>query len=302
MKIQGLTPAEYGFLLLTSNLGNPDRKPLTVAQFRELINRTGQNRVFDADRNVTVQDFISMGYSVGFAEHIFSLFQEEEQLGWYLAQAQKAGCVPVTRATERYPVILRKRLGADSPGCLWAKGDLSLLDTPAIALVGSRELNPRNQEFAREAGRQAALQGLTLVSGNARGADKTAQDACLKAGGRVISVVADSLASHKPRENMLYLSENGFEEEFSSQRALSRNRCIHALGRIVFVAQAQLHKGGTWDGTMKNLRRGWSPVVCFRDGSEATAELEQLGAYLIGTEDLNDFCALQKTEETLFTM
>lgn len=302
MKIQGLTPAEYGFLLLTSNLGNPDRKPLTVAQFRELINRTGQNRVFDADRNMTVQDFISMGYSVGFAEHIFSLLQEEEQLGWYLAQARKTGCVPITRATERYPLILRKRLGADSPGCLWAKGDLSLLDTPAIALVESRELNPRNQEFAREAGRQAALQGLTLVSGNARGADKTAQNACLKAGGRVISVVADSLASHKPKEDMLYLSENGFEEEFSSQRALSRNRCIHALGRIVFVAQAQLHKGGTWDGTMKNLRRGWSPVVCFWDGSEAAAELEQLGAYLIGTEDLNDFCALQKTEETLFTM
>ena len=302
MKIQGLTPAEYGFLLLTSSLGNPDRKPLTVAQFRELMNRAGQIHGFETDRDATVQDFVSMGYSVSFAEHIFSLLQEEEQLGWYLTQARKTGCVPVTRATERYPLILRKRLGADSPGCLWAKGDLSLLDTPAIALVGSRELNPRNQEFAREAGRQAALQGLTLVSGNARGADKTAQNACLQAGGRVISVVADSLASHKPKENMLYLSENGFEEEFSSQRALSRNRCIHALGRIVFVAQAQLHKGGTWDGTMKNLRRGWSPVVCFRDGSEATAELEQLGAYLIGTEDLNDFCALQKTEETLFTM
>ena len=32
-----MTGAEYGFLLLTSQLGNPDRKPLTVAQFRELF-------------------------------------------------------------------------------------------------------------------------------------------------------------------------------------------------------------------------------------------------------------------------
>ena len=183
---------------------------------------------------------------------------------------------------------------------MWAKGDLSLLDTPAIALVGSRELNPRNQEFAREAGRQAALQGLTLVSGNARGADKTAQNACLKAGGRVISVVADSLASHKPKENMLYLSENGFEEEFSSQRALSRNRCIHALGRIVFVAQAQLHKGGTWDGSVKNLRFGWSPVFCFRDGSPAMEGLTQMGAELVEKENLSRFESLQKGEMSLF--
>ena len=302
MRIGDLTAAEYGFLLLTSNLGNPGRKPLTVAQFRELTDRAGRILSRGIERDVNVQDFVSVGYSHGFAEHIVALLQEEELLAWYMTQAGKHCCVPITRATESYPLILRKRLGTDSPGCLWAKGDLGLLDTPAIALVGSRELNPRNRDFAREVGRQAALQGLTLVSGNARGADKAAQNACLEAGGRVISVVADSLTIHRSKENVLYLGENSFDEEFSAQRALSRNRCIHALGRIVFVAQADFGKGGTWDGTVKNLHHGWSPVVCFRDGSEAAAELEQMGAYLIGTEDLNDFCALQKTEKTLFTM
>ena len=58
---------------------------------------------------------------------------------------------------------------------------------------------------------------------------------------------------------------------------------------MVFVAQANLQKGGTWDGTVKNLHFGWSPVACFRDGSEAALELEQLGAYLIDREDLKDF-------------
>ena len=99
---------------------------------------------------------------------------------------------------------------------------------------------------------------------------------------------------------MLYLSENGFDEEFSSQRALSRNRIIHTLGWMVFVAQSDLHKGGTWDGTVKNLRHGWSVVACFRDGSPAMAELEQLGAYLIDQEELQDFCALQRLETNLF--
>ena len=302
MRMKDLNPAEYGFLLLTSNLGNPGRKPLTVAQFRELMDRSDRINYRDISRDVDVYDFVSIGYSPKFAQHIIDLLHDEELLGWNLIQAGKFDCVPITRATETYPLIVRKRLGADSPGVLWARGDLSLLETPAISLVGSRELCPENRAFAEEVGRQAALQGLTVVSGNARGADKTAQNACLKAGGRVISVVADSLTMHKPRENLLFLSESSFDEEFSAQRALSRNRVIHALGRITFVAQSDLHKGGTWDGTAKNLRHGWSPVACFRDGSAAMAELEQMGAYLVGTEDLRDFCALQKTEANLFDM
>lgn len=298
--MQGLTGAERGFLLLTSDLGDTGRKPLTVAQFRELTARVGEMKFRNASRDVEAADLIALGYSPRFAGHIVALLQDEALLDWYMAQARKQGCVPITRASERYPRIVRKRLGADSPGVLWARGDLSLLDTPAISLVGSRELREENRTFAEEVGRQAALQGLTLVSGNARGADKTAQNACLKAGGKVISVVADSLTAHRPRENMLFLSELSFDEEFTAQRALSRNRVIHALGRITFVAQSDLRKGGTWDGTAKNLRHGWSPVACFRDGSEASKELEQLGAYLIGLEDLKDFCALQRTEPTLF--
>ena len=61
---------------------------------------------------------------------------------------------------------------------------------------------------------------------------------------------------------------------------------------MVFVAQSDLQKGGTWSGTVKNLRFGWSPVACFRDGSEAAAQLEQMGAYQIGLEDLKDFACL----------
>ena len=294
--MQELTGAEYGFLLLTSHLGDPDRKPLTVAQFRELAERSKNRSSRDLSRDVDVSDFVSMGYSVKFAKHVVDLLRDEALLDWYMAQARKAGCVPITRAAECYPAIVRQRLGLDSPGCLWARGDLSILNTPAVALVGSRDIAEPNRAFAEEVGRQAALQGLTLVSGNARGADKTTQNACLEAGGKVISVVADSLLAHKSRENMLYLSENSFDEEFSAQRAISRNRVIHTLGRMVFVAQCSLGKGGTWDGTTKNLRLGWSPVACFRDGSEASVQLEQMGAYLLDIGDLQDLGSLPEPE------
>lgn len=284
-----MTGAEKGFLLLTSHLGNPQRPVLTTAQFRQLSDRVRHAEGPSEDRDLSASDLIALGCGRDMAEKILNLLSEEDLLHHYLSRGKSLDCVPITRVTESYPLILRQRLGLDSPGTLWAKGNFSLLDTACISLVGSRELNPENHAFAQAVGRHAAKQGLTLVSGNARGADRSAQEACLAAGGRVISIVADELWKHHPRENILYISEEDYDSSFSAQRALSRNRCIHALGRMVFVAQSNLQKGGTWDGTAKNLHFGWSPVACFRDGSEASQELEKMGAYLICLEDLQDF-------------
>ncbi len=291
---------EKGFLLLSSHLGDPDRKPLTAAQLRTLAKRRqGMERPAE-ERDLTAGDLKKLGYSREMAEHIVYLLSQEDVLEYYAARGRKLGCTPITRVNAAYPLLLRQRLGLDSPGCFWVKGDVSLLNTPAIALVGSRDLREENRKFAEAVGIHAAQQGLTLVSGNARGADKTAQNACLKAGGRVISIVADELAKHPVQERILYVSEDGFDDGFSAIRAISRNRCIHALGRMVFVAQAALEKGGTWDGTVKNLKNGWSSVACFRDGSDAMAALEQLGAWQIGLDDLSDLAQLSEQTESLF--
>lgn len=294
-----MNPREEGFLLLTSKLGDPARKVLTVAQLRSLAMRIRSIRHQDDDRMLTQQDLLAAGCGREEALQILALLSGEQILHRYLSQGRLYGCTALTRASDGYPAIIRQRLGLDSPGCLWLKGDASILQTPAVSLVGSRELREPNRAFARAVGYQAAVQGLTLVSGNARGADRTAQESCLAAGGRVISVVADELWKQPERRNVLYISEEGYDEAFSAQRALSRNRCIHALGLIVFVAQAALHKGGTWDGTVRNLRFGWSMVACFRDGSQSALELEQLGAYLIDMEDLEQFRALPEQQSFL---
>ena len=288
-----MTGAERGFLLLTSHLGDPGRPILTVPQLRTLADRMRYAKPLSEDREMDLQDLVSRGYGREMAVRIVGLLQDEELLHHYMIRGKQLECVPVTRVTESYPLILRQRLGLDSPGTLWAKGDLSILKQPAISLVGSRELRKENYAFAQSVGLYAAKQGLALVSGNARGADRAAQDACLEAGGKVISIVADELWKHPLREDILYISEEDYDSPFTAQRALSRNRCIHTLGQMVFVAQAAYQKGGTWDGTAKNLRFGWSPVACFRDGSEASRELEQMGAYLIERADLDDFGILQ---------
>lgn len=284
--------AEKGFLLLTSHLGDPDRKPLTVSQFRVLAQRVQAMSAEVQDRDLQVQDLKALGYAEEMAWRIIGLLNETDVLSSYLRKGEKAGCVPLSRIHARYPKELRDRLGWECPGCLWAKGDLSLLDNRKIALVGSRDILPDNRAFAWEAGAQVAKQGYTLVSGNARGADRIAQKACLENGGKVICVVADELQNKESHGRILYLSEEGFDQSFSAQRALSRNRVIHSLGDLTLVAQSDLRSGGTWDGTAKNLRFGWSPVFCFADGSDASRELEQMGADTITAEQLRNFDGL----------
>lgn len=291
---------EAGFLLLTSQLGIPERKTLTPPQLRTLAKRVRNADWGTMDRNLELADLTALGYSREMAQRILVLLEDDALLRYYCQRGKKVGCLPLSRVSVDYPERLYQVLGLESPGCLWYKGDLSILNLPAVSLVGSRDLDPENRAFAREIGRQAALQGYALVSGNARGADQEAQHACLHAGGKVISVVADALAEHTARENLLYLSEDEFDAPFSAQRALSRNRVIHALGECTFVAQCGYQTGGTWDGTVKNLRFGYSPVYCFADGSPAQHLLVDMGAQTVTTQQTEHFSLLPKPTAGLF--
>ena len=295
-----MTGPEQGFLLLTSQLGDLQRKPLTLAQFRILATRVGMMEAPTEQRDLMEADLIALGYGEEMADHILHLLSEVDLLRYYLRQGARLGCAPLTRISEGYPAEVRRQLGLDSPGCLWYKGDPQLLSTPKIALVGSRNLKRENTKFAREVGRQAALQGYTLVSGNAVGADMEAQLACLEAGGNVISVVAYGLCERREKDRVLYLAEDGFDRPFSAQSALSRNRVIHCLGEKTFVAQASLEKGGTWDGTVRNLRFGWSPVFSYDDDSEASCRLADQGAVLVRMEDLQDLSNLKSETISFF--
>lgn len=288
-----MNPKERGFLLLTSQLGDPERRPLTVAQFRALAGRVTQMEQPKISRELTQEDLVALGYDRSMANRIINLLASDLLLDRYLNRGHLRDCFPITRVTEDYPLSVRKRLGLDAPGCIWVKGDASLLGMQTVSLVGSRELAEPNRLFAERVGMEAAKQGFVLVSGNARGADRVAQDACLENGGKVICVVADELQKYPVMKNVLYLSEDSFDLPFTSHRALSRNRIIHSLGYITFVAQCKGKRGGTWDGTVKNLRNGWSPVFCFADGSETSVELEQLGATLIELQELLDLPKLQ---------
>ena len=253
---------------------------LSLAQARELSRRARAAGIGEEDpfRDVTVKDVRRLGYSEYEAGHIVSLLGRERQLDGYLLAAEKADVAVITRLDARFPQRLREQLGARCPAALFCRGDLRLLQRPCISVVGSRHLASPGAQFAAQAGRLAAREGFTLCSGDAMGADRTAQEACLRGGGSVLIFPATELVYCPARENVLYAAEGGFELGFSAQRALGRNRFIHAMGEKTLVAQTGFGKGGTWSGSLDNLQHEYSPLFVFDDKSEGAQALCARGA------------------------
>ena len=253
---------------------------LSLAQARELSRRARAAGIGEEDpfRDVTVKDVRRLGYSEYEAGHIVSLLGRERQLDGYLLAAEKADVAVITRLDAQFPQRLREQLGARCPAALFCRGDLRLLQRPCISVVGSRHLASPGAQFAAQAGRLAAREGFTLCSGDAMGADRTAQEACLRGGGSVLIFPATELVYCPIRKNTLYVAEGGFELGFSAQRALGRNRFIHAMGEKTLVAQTGFGKGGTWSGSLDNLQHEYSPLFVFDDGSEGARALCARGA------------------------
>ena len=271
---------ERGLLLLCCPLGDGMAGALSLAQARELSKRARAAGIGEEDplRNVTAKDVRRLGYSEYEAGHIVSLLGREKQLDGYLLAAEKANVAVVTRLDSRFPRRLREQLGGKCPAALFCRGDLSLLQSVCVSVVGSRRLEAHGARFAARAGQLAAKEGFTLCSGDAMGADRTAQEACLQSGGSILVFPATELVYCPVRKHALYAAEGGFELGFSAQRALARNRLIHAMGEKTLVAQTGCGKGGTWSGSMDNLQHEYSPLFVCDDGSEGAQALCARGA------------------------
>jgi DNA processing protein len=94
----------------------------------------------------------------------------------------------LTADDKRYPANLRAAYGR--PPFLFVDGSLDDRDDRSIAIVGSRDVTSDALEAAEWLASLAALHGLTVVSGLARGIDAAAHRGALRAGGRTIAVVA----------------------------------------------------------------------------------------------------------------
>ena len=152
-----------------------------------------------------------------------------------------------------YPSLLRET--DDAPALLYACGDLSLLDGPCVALVGSRACSRAALNFAGRVAAELSASGVTVVSGLALGVDAEAHYEALGRPGGTIAVLAGGVdvpypSSHtslyrRIRQEGLVISE--FPPGVHPQRYMFpvRNRIMSGLSLAVLVAEASSPRSGS---------------------------------------------------------
>lgn len=106
--------------------------------------------------------------------------------------------VRIHRAYE-YPERLRD---AKHPiELLYFQGVWEMVETPSVAVVGTREPTDDGRARARKLVRALVEDGRTVVSGLAAGIDTVAHTTAIEAGGQTIAVIGTPLGSYYPPEN-----------------------------------------------------------------------------------------------------
>ena len=151
-----------------------------------------------------------------------------------------------------YPAKLRDI--PDPPGQLFCKGDISLLNTKSVAVVGSRKNTVYGKNVALMIGKRFAGAGITVTSGLAMGIDAFSHEGALEADGKVIGVLGSGIDVMGPRRNRDLMNrglENGglvvseYEPGYpaSSWTFPARNRIISGLAEAVVIVEAGLNSG-----------------------------------------------------------
>lgn len=96
------------------------------------------------------------------------------------AAAERLGARYLVLGRGLYPRLLAEL--EDAPPLLIVKGDLRLLDRPAVAMVGARNASAAACRFARGLAHELGREGLVVVSGLARGIEAAAHDGAMESG------------------------------------------------------------------------------------------------------------------------
>jgi DNA processing protein len=158
---------------------------------------------------------------------------------------RKAGAVSITPADAAYPDAFRTL--PDPPYLLFAVGNLALLATPGVGVVGTRTPTDYGVRAAASLSGGVARAGLTIVSGMAKGIDAAAHAAALDAGGTTIGVLGHGIDRVYPPENAslfervrargLLITELAPGEDPNAGNFPRRNRLIAALSLGVLVVE-----------------------------------------------------------------
>ena len=187
----------------------------------------------------------------------------------------------------------------DPPPLLYAKGKIKREDKNAIAIVGSRRATTYGRLTAQRLSAQLAAQGITIISGMARGIDSEAHKGALAVGGRTTAVLGCGIDVVYPPENSALeerialsgavITEFPFGTRPFAGNFPKRNRIISGLSIGVIIVEAAQRSGALITARLA-LEQGREvfavPGSTTSPYSKGTHNLIKEGAKLV--EDIDD--------------
>jgi DNA protecting protein DprA len=165
----------------------------------------------------------------------------------------------LTVLDDNYPHLLKSSLKREqTPPVLFYAGDLRILEHQTIAIIGSRKAGEESLAFTRAVSSYLAEHGANVISGNARGVDRTAYEGATSTEGcttvvlphgirKLSGVQWRALLAKIEAGNVLLLSQFHPDAQWVVSRAMERNKVVTGLAQIVIVAESDV-QGGTWAG------------------------------------------------------
>jgi predicted Rossmann fold nucleotide-binding protein DprA/Smf involved in DNA uptake len=295
METSALSEDAKAILLLCGVFGDKEKTgdgPLSLTEYNRLASWLKDNGYRPRDL-VAGEAFEALHQesAVGFdLARVERLLARGAAVAFAIERWMNKGSWVVCRSDVDYPGRLRAHLGKQAPPILYGFGDRQLLSAGGLAVVGSRNVDQEGAEFASEAARHAAREGMSIVSGGARGVDQVAMKAALEEGGKAVGVMASNLLRSALRPDarnairsarLTLISPYHPEAGFNVGNAMDRNKLIYAIGDLAVVVSAEFEKGGTWAGAVEELRRRGHVPVFVRvstHSSRGNSELLKLGA------------------------
>ena len=217
-------------------------KGIGAVRFQRLLERFG-----DAESawRAAPADLAGAGLGLKMIERLVAV-RKKVDLSLIWDQIQSKGIQVLTWLDEAYPQRLKEI--EQPPPVLYLRGELSPEDSWAVAIVGTRRVTPYGRQVTEEAASFLAANGITIVSGLARGVDAIAHSAALRAGGRTLAVLGSGVDRIYPPENRVMaeqiIEHGAILSDYvpgtppESSNFPPRNRIISGLSIAVVVVEA----------------------------------------------------------------
>lgn len=158
----------------------------------------------------------------------------------------------ITIEDDEYPFLLKQI--NDPPIVLYYKGDITLLNTRCLAIIGTRDYDSYGVDVTKKFSSALASNGFTITGDLAEGLGGLAHETCVKAGGKTIAVLPCGLDKIYPNIYLnlskkiletggLLLSE---KEPFYRAKKFDypqRSRIVAGISEVVLLTEAPEQSG-----------------------------------------------------------